>query len=90
MYRKEIINFIETNVDGKTLFTMEEQGLIIKWGREKVGEARKNGQWDAPKIPAVTGEQIVFFGAAKRVRARLCKFSGNVIISKENLHAGIF
>lgn len=43
--------------------TLEEQGLMTDCGREKIEEARKNGQWDAPKTPAVTEEQIVFLSA---------------------------
>lgn len=37
---------------------LEEQGLMTDWGRIKIEEAKKNGQWDAPKSPAVTEEQI--------------------------------
>lgn len=39
---------------------LEEQGLMTDWGRQKIEEAKKNGQWDAPKSPAVTEEQIAF------------------------------
>ena len=39
---------------------LEEQGLMTDWGREKIEEAQKNGQWDAPKSPTVTEEQISF------------------------------
>ena len=28
------------------------------FGREKITEAKQNGQWDAPKSPAVTEEQV--------------------------------
>lgn len=37
---------------------LEEQGLMTDDGRAKITEARKNGQWDKPKPPAVTDEQI--------------------------------
>lgn len=37
---------------------LEEQGLMTDWGRKKIEEAQKNGQWDAPKSSAVTEEQI--------------------------------
>lgn len=43
--------------------SLEEQGLMTDWGREKIEEARKNGQWDAPKTPAVTEEQIACLSA---------------------------
>lgn len=43
--------------------SLEEQGLMTDWGREKIEEARKNGQWDASKTPAVTEEQIAFLSA---------------------------
>lgn len=37
---------------------LEKQGIMTDYGREKIAEARKNGQWDAPKTPGVTEEQI--------------------------------
>ena len=37
---------------------LEEQGLMTDFGRKKIEEAKKNGQWDAPKPGAVTEEQI--------------------------------
>lgn len=37
---------------------LEQQGLMTDYGREKIMEARENGQWDAPKTQPVTGEQI--------------------------------
>ena len=39
---------------------LEEQGLMTDWGRTKIEEAQINGQWDAPKSPTVTEEQIAF------------------------------
>lgn len=38
--------------------SLEERGLMTEHGRRKIEEARKNGQWDAPKPPAVTEEHI--------------------------------
>ena len=38
--------------------SLEERGLMTDFGRKKMEEARKNGQWDAPKSTAVTEEQI--------------------------------
>lgn len=37
---------------------LEKRGLMTEQGREKVREARENGQWDAPKPQTVTQEQI--------------------------------
>lgn len=37
---------------------LEAQGVMTDEGREKVAAAKKNGRWDAPKLPAVTQEQI--------------------------------
>ncbi len=37
---------------------LEERGLMTDFGRNKIEEAQKNGQWDAPKPTAVTEEQI--------------------------------
>lgn len=37
---------------------LEERGLMTDLGREKIEEAKKNGQWDAVNSTAVTQEQI--------------------------------
>lgn len=37
---------------------LEQQGIMTDHGREKIAQARKNGQWDATKASAVTEEQI--------------------------------
>jgi uncharacterized protein YdeI (YjbR/CyaY-like superfamily) len=37
---------------------LEKQGAMTDYGRAKIEEARKNGQWDIPKPPAITDEQI--------------------------------
>lgn len=37
---------------------LEQQGKMTDYGRGKIEEAKKNGQWDAPKSPAITEEQI--------------------------------
>lgn len=42
---------------------LEEQGIMTDFGRKKVEEARRNGQWDAPKPAAVTEEQIACVSA---------------------------
>ena len=34
--------------------SLEERGLMTDFGREKIAEANKNGQWDAPPKAAVT------------------------------------
>ncbi|EFC98488.1 hypothetical protein CLOSTHATH_03308 [Hungatella hathewayi DSM 13479] len=39
---------------------LEQQGLMTDYGLAKIAEAKQNGQWDAPKSPAVTEEQIAF------------------------------
>lgn len=38
--------------------SLEKQGRMTGYGRKKIEEAKKNGQWDAPKTGAVTEEQI--------------------------------
>lgn len=43
--------------------SLEERGLMTDFGREKIAEAQKNGQWDAPKPMAVTEEQIACLSA---------------------------
>lgn len=37
---------------------LEKQGIMTDYGSAKIAEAKKNGQWDAPKMAAVTDEQI--------------------------------
>lgn len=37
---------------------LEKKGVMTDYGRAKIEEAKKNGQWDAAKSPAVTDEQI--------------------------------
>lgn len=39
---------------------LEEQGLMTDFGREKIEEAKRNGQWNTPKPNAITEEQIAF------------------------------
>ena len=39
---------------------LEKRGITTAYGRKKIEEARKNGQWDAPKAPVVTEEQVTF------------------------------
>lgn len=42
---------------------LEERGLMTDFGRKKIDEAKQNGQWDAPKSPTVTDEQISFLSS---------------------------
>ncbi len=39
---------------------LEKSGAMTDYGRDKIEEAKKNGQWDAPKIPEITQEQIAY------------------------------
>lgn len=39
---------------------LEKQGLMTKYGKAKMDEAKKDGRWNAPKTPAITEEQITF------------------------------
>lgn len=47
--------------------SLEEQGLLTDLGREKIEEAKTNGQWDASKFPTVTEEQIAFLSGLLKV-----------------------
>lgn len=59
--RRENSKWSEKN---KTLVKkLEERGLMTDFGRKKIEEAQKNGQWDAPKPMAVTEEQIEHLSA---------------------------
>lgn len=37
---------------------LEKQGIMTDCGRKKIEEAKQNGQWNAPKAPSITEEQI--------------------------------
>ena len=39
---------------------LEASGLMSDYGREKIAQAKKNGQWDAPKSLPISEEQISF------------------------------
>lgn len=43
--------------------SLEERGLMTDFGRKKIGEAQKNGQWHAPKPVEITEEQIACLAA---------------------------
>ncbi len=43
--------------------SLEKRGIMTEFGRKKIEEAKKNGQWDAPNSMAVTEEQIVWLSA---------------------------
>jgi len=38
--------------------SLEKSGIMTDFGRDKIEEAKKNGQWDAQKVPDVTDGQI--------------------------------
>lgn len=42
---------------------LEQQGRMTDAGRDKISEAKKNGQWDAPKAPGITPEDMAAVGA---------------------------
>lgn len=42
---------------------LEEQGLMTDFGREKIAEAKRSGQWDAPRPTAITEEEIAQLSA---------------------------
>ena len=42
----------------KLVVKLEEQGIMTDYGRVKIKEAKQNGQWDAPKAPTISDEQI--------------------------------
>ncbi len=43
--------------------SLEERGLMTDFGRKKIEEAQKNGQWNASKSMTVTEEQIAALSA---------------------------
>ena len=43
--------------------SLEEKGIMTDFGRKKIEEAKKNGQWDAKNSMVVTEEQIAQISA---------------------------
>ena len=39
--------------------SLEKRGLMTDLGREKIAQAKENGQWDAPDLMAVVGEREI-------------------------------
>ena len=56
--RRENSKWSEKN--RKLAESLEARGLMTDFGRKKIEEARKNGQWYAPSPMTVTEEQIAF------------------------------
>lgn len=54
--RRENSKWSEKNKD--LVKKLEERGLMTDFGRKKIEEAKKNGQWYAPKSMPVTEEKI--------------------------------
>ncbi|MBD5499311.1 MAG: hypothetical protein HDR11_16440 [Lachnospiraceae bacterium] len=52
--------------------SLEERGLMTDFGRKKIEEAKKNGQWDAPKPAAITEEQIAQLSALLKGHEPAC------------------
>lgn len=71
--------------------SLEERGLMTDFGRKKMEEARKNGQWDAPKSTAVTEEQIARLSELLQGYEPACtNFRAMSPSVKENLRPGVF
>lgn len=43
--------------------SLEERGLMTDFGREKIEEAKQNGQWDAPDLMSLGDEAIAVLSA---------------------------
>lgn len=54
--RRENSKWSEKNK--KLVETLEKKGIMTDYGRVKIEDARKNGQWNAIKPPEMTDEQI--------------------------------
>ena len=61
--------------------TLEEQGLMTDFGRRKIEEAKKNGQWDAQKPMEVTKEQIAQLSALLEGYEPACTNFGGMSLS---------
>ena len=47
-----------SNKNKSLVEALEKQGMMTDYGRAKIEEAKKNGQWDAPKAEVITEEQM--------------------------------
>lgn len=54
--RRENSKWSEKNKD--LVIELEKQGLMTDYGRAKIEEAKKNGQWSVPKAAPINPEQI--------------------------------
>lgn len=54
--RREKSKWSEKNK--KLALDLEKKGLTTDFGRNKIEEAKQNGQWNAPKTAPITDEQI--------------------------------
>lgn len=66
---------------------LENQGLMTGYGRKKIEEAKKNGRWDAPQIPAVTEEQIILLSEILKSYEPACTNFQNMSASVKKTYA---
>ncbi len=59
--RREKSKWLEKNK--KLVYDLEKRGLMTDFGREKIEEAKRNGQWDASESIEITEEQIAQLSA---------------------------
>lgn len=66
----------------KIVEKLEQAGLMTDFGREKIAEAKQNGQWEAATKPsAVTDEQIAEVAALLKGNAEASKNFENMSLS---------
>jgi len=52
--------------------SLEKRGIMTDYGRTKIVEAKKNGQWDAPNPISVTDDQIAILTGLLREHELAC------------------
>ena len=57
-FSKRRVNSKWSEKNKKLVGELEQQGKMTDYGRAKLEEAKNNGQWDKPKSPTITDEQI--------------------------------
>lgn len=57
-FKKRLPNSKWSEKNKALVKTLEEQGHMTEFGLAKVQEAKANGQWDKPKAPQITEENI--------------------------------
>ena len=75
----------------KLVAELEKRGIMTDDGRAEIKRAKKNGQWDAPKAPVITDEQIAaLFDLLKEYEPAYTNFQGMALSVKKTYTRAYF